>query len=800
MAKPVGLPYVYYPADAYPGGEHESITIYNIAPMLSWPDITTDRITLGSGQSVNFTVDYSDPEANAPQYIQLGILNLSGNDIEYFDMEKTWIDFGYDVAVKYECEVFEGAYPLTENGSYFWFFRATDGAEWTRYPAQEDTYLSGLNITEAPTLTMANVSADPTLRYSGDPIVFKITYTSLDNLAPTEDPKLTVFDNTGTKIVFGDTMTKVNPSDTSYSDGCVYQAQNTEGVGPFNFQGLLAYYIVAKAGSGNSLRFPEENGEFLWSSIAEAPVILSPTIFPASVKYRSGEDVWFKFGYRDKDNDLPEFTRLYIALPGTSSFRSYSMTRGDNDPPSSGTNYYLHAKEGDEVLPINGTYQYYFQTSDGNFTARYPAMEGTCAESNVENTAPTFSNLQLNHYAVAYGSGTNVTFNITYTDLDNTAPVYVKVTLFNPDGTSPGSYTMFRQDTTDNDYSDGVVYQFTVQEGSGRLVGLGTHQYAIKASDGMCEVRYPATANSYFNDLSVVNTAPTLGELTGAVASHASVAAGSGQVVTFQVNYTDPEDNEPEFVRLHVFAPDGISSVTFTMTKENAGDEDYNDGVTYIYQLAEGTVPLTGQGTIKFYFEASDGLLDARLPGSTTEYYQTLEITNSAPTLSSPSASATSLERYCGQDVMFQVNFTDSNNDAPTQITLHLLAPDGTTWWNATMTKLNTGDDDYRDGVIYYCNMTAGIQQLAQVGTYTYFFSASDGNFQIQLLDTGSIYFSNFQVTASDDTTPSGSDTKPSTETDTTWMILGIVGLCAAGGMAGVLVMFLKKGPKAPRT
>jgi hypothetical protein len=64
----------------------------------------------------------------------------------------------------------------------------------------------------------------------------------------------------------------------------------------------------------------------------------------------------------------------------------------------------------------------------------------------------------------------------------------------------------------------------------------------------------------------------------------------------------------------------------------------------------------------------------------------------------------------------FTVNYTQSNNVAPTSINITL---DGVDY---NMTKVNLGDSDYTDGCLYYYNST-----LSTLGTHQFNFTASDG-------------------------------------------------------------------------
>jgi hypothetical protein len=67
---------------------------------------------------------------------------------------------------------------------------------------------------------------------------------------------------------------------------------------------------------------------------------------------------------------------------------------------------------------------------------------------------------------------TTYTYSISYTDIDNTAPSLIRVII---DGTP---FNMSKQDTGDNDYTDGCIYQYKTK------MEMGNHAYRFEASNG----------------------------------------------------------------------------------------------------------------------------------------------------------------------------------------------------------------------------------------------------------------------------------------------------------------------------
>ena len=64
-------------------------------------------------------------------------------------------------------------------------------------------------------------------------------------------------------------------------------------------------------------------------------------------------------------------------------------------------------------------------------------------------------------------------FNVTYTDADNNAPAYVNVII---DGFP---HNMTKQDNSDNDYTDGCIYEYPTK------LSKGFHYYSFETSDGI---------------------------------------------------------------------------------------------------------------------------------------------------------------------------------------------------------------------------------------------------------------------------------------------------------------------------
>nr|MDO8111201.1 hypothetical protein [Candidatus Sigynarchaeota archaeon] len=179
--------------------------------------------------------------------------------------------------------------------------------------------------------------------------------------------------------------------------------------------------------------------------------------------------------------------------------------------------------------------------------------------------------------SVTPGSGTTTisyTYIVTYTDIENTAPSYVRVHI---DGSN---YTMAKQNDSDITYTDGCLYTFS------RTLSLGSHDYYFSTSDGFLST----STSPYFGPTISTNTCPII--------TAPSVTPSSGNrdtVFTFIVTYTDMDDQAPLYVNLF------LDNMSYAMLIQDISDNTYTDGVLYMLTMK------LGPGSHYFYISCSDG-------------------------------------------------------------------------------------------------------------------------------------------------------------------------------------------------
>jgi len=296
-----------------------------------------------------------------------------------------------------------------------------------------------------------------------------------------------------------------------------------------------------------------------------------PSLSSGSVSPNSGNpDATFTYGvtYTDADGDTPPY--VYVYVDGSAK----TMTK-ISGAYSSGTLYQYTT-----TLSV-GSHTYYFETSDGQATARLPASGSYNGPSVTAPSNPP--SLSSGGVSPASGSPSSMfTYVVTYTDVDDNAPSYVYI---NVDGLQ---HSMSKVSGT---YTGGAIYSYTAFN-----LDVGLHEYYFETSDGQATARLPASGSYDGPNVIPPNNPPSL--------SSGSVSPSSGRIdttSTYEVTYTDADGDAPSYIKVYI---DGAS---YQMSEISGA---YTDGAIY-----HSTTTL-GIGSHTYYFEASDGQATARLPTS----------------------------------------------------------------------------------------------------------------------------------------------------------------------------------------
>jgi fibronectin type 3 domain-containing protein len=354
------------------------------------------------------------------------------------------------------------------------------------------------------------------------------------------------------------------------------------------------------------------------------------------------------------------------------------------------------------------------ETPQGTYTLQVTATDDDGAQDtssvpiNVVEDPPD-NPPQLLNYQVSPSSGTSTTvfrYTVTYKDQDNNAPTYVTLTI-----TGVGTFNMIESNPDDYNYMDGKQYYY---EYSG--LGAGTHSYTVSASDGTNPVSIGATGPS----VSGTNTAPSLLSL--------QVTPSSGTQTTnfrYTATYKDLDNDDPASLDITIT---GVG--TFAMSELDPGDTYYKDGKVYYYDYTAGLSP----GTHSYTITANDGT-DTTSVGGTGP--TVTADPNTPPTLTSYSVTP-----GCGNTstvFVYQVTYTDSNNDDPASLDITI-----TGIGTFAMSELDPEDTYYKNGKVYFYVYSGGLP----IGTHSYTITANDGT------DTASVGGTGPEIPVGDCTPP----------------------------------------------
>ncbi len=231
-----------------------------------------------------------------------------------------------------------------------------------------------------------------------------------------------------------------NKSASSIGEPIMLAYSNSSGLGvdeslSFSPSEAGKYYLVAKAISGQGLA----NISFMTNDVA--PTLNGESLYPLSGNQSTLLN--FTVIYTDADNIKPNYVNVLL------NNTAYAM--GQQYP--SDTNYADGCKYRLLIYLQSGIYNYTFKAKDGRFTVSTSTYLGlNIAKTNLKSPTLTNGNVTPN---VGNLNITLCLFTVNYTDKDNNAPLYMKITLHNK------NYTMTKQDSLDFNYMDGCIYIYS---------------------------------------------------------------------------------------------------------------------------------------------------------------------------------------------------------------------------------------------------------------------------------------------------------------------------------------------------
>jgi len=579
------------------------------------PILSDGHVTPSEGdQTILFTysVNYKDKDNDKPVFIYV-IINW-----RFYRMQKQDpSDNDYTDGCIYTYSRY------LEPGNYRYFFVCYDGHRlaWTCIKCGPTVYCN-----DPPILCDGKVAPEVGEK-SIDVFNFSVNYIDENNDAP-EFLNITL-DGTN------HTMTKADPCDCNYEDGCIY------------------YYTTTLDEIGiHQFRFYTSDGHFwTFTETFEGPTVqdtITPDLTclsPLNTTYTSGI-IDINVSSTAIDVDRFWYTLYDISSDQWIGYPNGTVIEGGHATVDLETGFYkINVSVNDTAGNINSTVIYF-----------------TIAN------APILSDCQ-----VSPSSGerwlTLFNFTVIYTDEDNNSPTFLNITL---DGVN---YTMIKADPLDCNYEDGCIYYYATV-----LEDVGIHYFKFYTSDGIYwtfteTFEGPTVQDTITPDLtclSPLNTTYTSGNIDIIVSSsaidvdlfwytlydiskdqwigypngtvieggHAIINLGTGfylinvfvndtvgnvnstaiyftianppilsdgqvspwmgerwlTLFNFTVIYTDEDNSPPTFLNI------SLDGVNFTMIKADLEDNNYEDGCIYYY-----ITTLEEIGIHQFSFYTSDG-------------------------------------------------------------------------------------------------------------------------------------------------------------------------------------------------
>ncbi len=634
------------------------------------PTLKSGSVSPTSGNtSTTFTyqITYTDKDNDAPTTKKVYI------DSTGYTMTKTSGNYTNGAVYQYSTGLNVGSHNY-----YFYFSDGNNGS--VRLPTS-GTYSGPLvngsgGPNNAPTLSSGSVS--PTSGTTSTTFTYKVTYKDADN-----DPPVT-------KKVYIDstsyTMTKISGN---YTIGAVYQYQTTLSVGNHT------YYFYFTDGNGTA-RLPINGTNFGPTVTSGGPTNNPPTLSNGFVTPTSGKtntNFVYQVTYKDIDGDKPTIQYVYI------DWTPYTMYFV-NGTYKSGAIYQYNT-----TLAVgNHTFRFYFRDTN-SATAWLPTMNTTyfgpivTSGTGGTNNAPILYNGFVS--PTAGYTTTTFTYQVTYKDTDNDAPVAKYVYIDNK------AYTM---SYSSGNYQQGAIYKYTTK------LSVGNHNYYFSFKDygKLALLPFNGSYSGPIVNKSTTNNPPTLAQ--GSVSPQ---SGSTSTLFTYQIQYIDIDNDPP--VAKYVY----IDGYKYTMKYVRGSN---TNGAIYQYQT------ILGLGyNHTYYFKFSDGKAEVRAPISGVYYNPSVTVkngTNNPPTLAS--GKVTPLSGTTSTTFTYQVTYKDLDSDIPSSSSSKRVVIDG----GGYLMEYVSGN--HKTGAVYQFK-TALI-----AGNHNFYFSFSDGIATVRLPVNGT--FSGPQV------------------------------------------------------
>lgn len=555
-----------------------TVTTINTPPIVTFLDETgfsDDGLDPNSGSTsrlFRFRINYTDAENNPPldKYpkvdIDLDLDNVFSAGEKFTMLEENASDNDHTDGKMYYYEVF---YPTV--GQYTYRFEARDihGQQAT---GGSMALMDGPDITkenDAPTLEYPDIDGfdidgvNPDMGRTTTRFTYSVIYSDINDDPPlTGYPRVWVDVDVDGTFSLGEVfvLNPVDPLDLVFEDGKIYSTSvfiNKTGRSQYMFEAWDGFDGYATGGATKTVGGPD-----IGTNYNNAPIldwVGEPGYEHDGIHPDSGpntETFMYKVLYTDHDNDEPDtnYPKLYFDFSGNGDFNGSNERQslyeedGDDQDFTDGKVYYFETDLSTSFTQMGTGYTYTFFGQDSRQTAGVgPAtsiMHGpniTAGNSPPELVWPGDMNYEGDGLHPESGnSSMEFVFRVMYLDVDDDPPsagnpkIYIDL--------DPMGKTMEKEDPTDDDHTDGVVYVHK------STLALGSHTYRFLAFDQFGTKAKTSGAPLQTKDGPLVeeNEAPVLTWPTGDYTNGLDKVKGEvGTIFTFKVTYSDAEGDRP---------------------------------------------------------------------------------------------------------------------------------------------------------------------------------------------------------------------------------------------------------------
>ncbi|NHI90914.1 MAG: hypothetical protein EAX96_00340 [Candidatus Lokiarchaeota archaeon] len=489
------------------------VTIVNDYP----PELNLDSFYPSIGHYYTnflFQVNYSDPDNNDPDYLNitinetsLSMTKVDSNDINFVDGVLYGVSTTFNTAgnytyyfntsdgvheIGYPTNAIEGPkvwtpYPAASpifSGAYIYYSGVWDSSHlWDGY--ENYTHTSGNNFTchsynsrgghdyKSVTNTSRFFISDSIDLWGNNSYDWVWIYT---NISLTDEIPIAIHEESFRYFTVTNEISKSRAGKTfdcwKLDDGLGSTAYYDKETGVF-----IEGSFIKNNGTSYSLYITDINIPDNYAPILTDGEV-NPTVGNLSTYFE------FRVNYTDIDGTHPQ--KMNLILDGI----AYNMNKliGSDNDYTDGCIYKY------STTLTNETHEFYFEASDNHYVTRYPEstnISGPAVDALNEVPATLEYESLLPKYVSKWDT---YTFNITYTDADNFAPYYLNLTIYK-DGTLNATYSMSQTNPSDTYYVDGAEYSISLQ------FDVGDYEYYFETNDSKFQTRNPVSSN--FTDLEI---------------------------------------------------------------------------------------------------------------------------------------------------------------------------------------------------------------------------------------------------------------------------------------------------------